>query len=121
MSSLRERRRGTQDQFGVADGVGEFGRHQRELYVMATFRILDDDARSGVAMRGYRRRRRAATASRRGLATQNRPPPRTSRCRRRVPRSSRTFSCELFQPEMLHLAERGARQVVDKDECHVAP
>ena len=56
------------------------------------------------------------------LQAQNRPRPRTSHCRRRVPRSSNRISLrrcrrvKLSQHEMLDLAQRRARQVIDEND-----
>ena len=52
---LRESRGGTEDQFGIADSLGDIGRDQRKLRVMVAFGVFDDDARARGAMRGDRR------------------------------------------------------------------
>ena len=51
---LGESRGGTEDQFGITDRLGNIGRDQRKLHVMAAFRILDDYARTRRTMRGHR-------------------------------------------------------------------
>ncbi len=118
---LRGRRSGAEDQFGTAHGLGDVGRDQRKLRLVPPAEILHDDARAGRADAPRPAARRAATAARRALQARNRPPPRTSRCRRRAPRSSSESPCaasrvKLLQHEMLHLAERVARQIVDEHD-----
>ena len=41
---LRESGSGAEDQFGIADSLGDIRRDQRKLRVMTAFRILDGDA-----------------------------------------------------------------------------
>ncbi len=111
-----------QDQFGVADGFGDVRCHQRQLHLVPAIGVLDDDAGAGRAMRRDLRQIAPPQPDVVALQAQNRPRPRRSRCRRRAPRSSRRLSLrwrrrvKLPQHEMLHLAQRRARQIVDKHD-----
>jgi hypothetical protein len=53
--ALCEGWRRAQDQLGVADRFGDVGGYQRQLGVVGALRILDHDARAGLAMLGDRR------------------------------------------------------------------
>ena len=123
MSCCAKRRSRAQDQLGVADGFGDVSRHQRQLNVVPAVGVLHGRCASlprDAPLRARASRRHSADLV--ALTAQNRPRPRRSRCRRQAPRSSRRLSLrrrrlvELSQHEMLHLAQRRAWQIIDKDD-----
>ena len=119
--ALREGRRRAQDQLGAVDGFGNVSRHQRQLHVVPAIGVLEDNARAGCAMlrhlcriappqadlvalqREIARGRERAVAAAQHRDLQGVSP-------------SRAGLVELPQHEMLDLAQRRSRQIIDKDD-----